>query len=99
LKSKEWISCKQYFNYECAYCGMTEEKHKELYKQQLHKEHAFPNGANDLSNCIPACKSCNSLKSNYEFIDWYNQENERFSEERIHMINRWLENDYKQFKR
>lgn len=74
---------------------MNEKYHKEIYNKQLHREHVHPLGANDLSNCIPACTSCNSTKSNQEFEDWYNKDNDRFTDERLHKINQWLENDYK----
>jgi hypothetical protein len=99
ISKEEWLRCKEYFNYSCAYCVLTEVEHKKTHGQQLHKEHVDCEGANDLSNCVPACKNCNSLKNISVFEDWYNQENEKFSEERLHKINRWLENDYKQFKR
>lgn len=98
LNNNEWKSCKNYFNYRCAYCGLSEEEHKQMYNQQLHKEHVYPKGNNDLSNCVPACKSCNSLKSNIEFEVWYKEGNERFSEERLHRITQWLESDYKIYK-
>lgn len=76
---------------------MTYEDHKETYNQDLHKEHVLNYGANDLSNCIPACKSCNSQKSDYEFDDWYNSDNERFTYDRLNKINSWLKNDFKLF--
>ena len=93
----EWERCKQYFNYKCAYCGMTEEEHYEKFKEQLHKEHFYNNGSNDLSNCIPSCKSCNSSKWKYEAEEWY-KNCEFFSQGRLNKIYQWLENDYKQYK-
>ncbi len=67
----------------------------ELKNFDLHKEHVNHNGANDLSNCVPACYSCNSKKWIYEFEDWYNEGNEIFSQYRLDKIYKWLSNDYK----
>jgi biotin synthase-like enzyme len=93
----EWQDCKQYFNYECAYCGMTEEEHKEKYKQQLHKEHVIYNGANDLSNCVPSCRTCNSEKHTTDWNLWYNENNPKYSQQRYDKITKWLECDYKKY--
>ncbi len=95
ISEQEWISCKDYFNYECAYCSMSEEEHKILHNQQLHKEHAVDEGANDLSNCIPACKICNSTKNNRDFDEWYTKSNSIYSEDRFNKIIKWLTEDYK----
>lgn len=94
ISEKEWNFCKEYFNNSCAYCGLTEEKHKLIYDQQLHKEHVDHNGANDLSNCVPACKSCNSSKHTFKLGDWYNHNNEHFNTENLERINNWLLKDY-----
>lgn len=95
ITEKEWIKCKEYFNNECAYCGISQEEHKEIHHQDLHKEHVFQSGTNDLSNCIPACKNCNSQKSNFEFENWFNEENVNFTYERLNKIIKWTEEDYK----
>lgn len=95
ITDNEWDSCKEYFNNSCAYCGMTEEVAKEKYGHVLHKEHVDHEGANDLSNCVPACKMCNSSKYTFPLNEWYNEENPDYSKERLNKIYRWLENDYK----
>lgn len=98
ISKKEWEDCKEYFNYQCAYCNLSESKHKELYKQQLHKEHVDKDGSNDLSNCVPACRSCNSSKSDWELEQWYREDNyqcDSYSEERLQKIHKWLNEDYK----
>lgn len=97
ISKKEWEDCKTYFNYSCAYCGVSETEHKKIHKQQLNREHVDHNGANDLSNCIPACRPCNSSKRQYSISEWYNDLNENFTYERLNKINQWLENDYKEF--
>lgn len=91
----EWEICREYFNFECGYCGISEIEAKEKYGQNLHKDHANPNGTNDISNCIPACKSCNSSKHDSELTDWYNSTNVNYTDERSLKIFKWLQGDYK----
>jgi hypothetical protein len=100
ISDDEWISCKQYFNNSCAYCGLHIDEHYkryagELKHNDLHKEHVDDAGANDLSNCVPSCHSCNSKKRTKVFDDWYNDSNQNYTKERYDRIVRWLENDYK----
>ncbi len=94
ITKRQWEICKAYFNYECAYCGITEKEAKKRYKQKLHKEHFDDNGANDLSNCVPACKSCNSSKWEHDANEWYNKQS-FYSEERLEKIIKWITEDYK----
>ncbi|MGG3722362.1 HNH endonuclease signature motif containing protein [Bacillus subtilis] len=91
----QWQKCKDYFNNKCAYCGLKIEDHKILFKgtyiqSDFHKEHVDHKGANDISNCIPACKSCNSSKHDFAFEEWYNSSNKNFSSERLLKIKEWL---------
>jgi 5-methylcytosine-specific restriction endonuclease McrA len=94
---KEWNACKNYFNNSCAYCSMTLEEHKIKYKEDLHKEHVIHNGENNLSNCIPSCKSCNSSKWEFTLEKWYNEKNGNYTIERLDKILKWLSDDYKKF--
>jgi len=96
IADEQFESCKKYFKYERCFCGMSEEEAIIKYKQRLHKEHADDDGANDLSNCIPACKGCNSSKWKFELKRWYLQQ-DFYSEERLQKINKWLNEDYKKF--
>jgi HNH endonuclease len=96
----EWSSCKEYFNNECAYCGLNIENHKKRYAGVLkqidfNREHVDDEGANDLSNCVPSCHSCNSKKRTQDFDHWYNDDNQNYTKERYGKIVKWLENDYK----
>lgn len=93
ISNKEWESCKEYFNHECAYCGMSEEDHRKIYKQQLHKEHVIHEGRNDLKNCVPSCKECNSKKNIFSFNSWYNEDNPKYSRERYLKIYHWIRFD------
>jgi hypothetical protein len=100
ISKKEWEDCKNYFNYRCAYCGIPIEEHYVKYrgKTQLgdfHRDHADDEGVNDLSNCIPACKICNVRKNYYSLDEWYNTNNDNYTNKRYLKISKWLENDYK----
>ena len=87
---EEWIDCKEFFNYECAFCGIIEEEAKLKYKNKLHKEHAINDGSNEIDNCVPACKSCNSSKRKNDWNIWYNENNPRFNQKRYDKIEEWL---------
>lgn len=96
ITSKEWESCLKYFNYSCAYCGMTLEEHLNKYKEKLHKEHVDDKGYNDIRNCVPACKRCNDKKWQHPFEEWY-REQSFFSEEKRNIIKSWITEDYKKY--
>lgn len=98
ITNEEWINCKNYFNNSCAYCGMTYDEHKLNYNQDLHKEHVEHNGSNQIDNCVPSCKSCNSEKHTYTLSEWYNKENPKFNEKRLQDIFNWIENGHKLIK-
>ncbi len=95
ISKAEWEECKKYFNYSCAYCGLSIDKHFYVYggklKQgDLHKEHVIHNGSDTIENCVPSCKNCNSKKHDKDFSDWYNSNNEYYSETRYNKINEWI---------
>ena len=99
ISKTEWENCKKYFNYECAYCGLSIREHYITYKGEIklgdfHKEHAIHNGENNLSNCIPSCKSCNDQKWVYDLDEWYNPGNIKFVQERYDKIIKWLMEDH-----
>jgi len=102
INDEEWKSCLRYFNNKCAYCGLKAEDHYNMYRgelrlESLQKEHVDHEGKNDLSNCVPACKSCNDRKWKFEFEEWYNKDNERYSQEKNDKIIKWINEDYKQY--
>jgi hypothetical protein len=94
ITKREWKNCKDYFNNSCAYCGMTEQEHKKLYGQDLHKDHVDPDGDNDLSNCVPSCKNCNSEKHTKNLENWYTPYNNKYSDYRYEIILNWIKSDY-----
>lgn len=103
ISKQEWENCQDYFNNSCAYCGLPIEEHfitrKGVTKLgSFHKEHVNHNGANDLSNCVPACKLCNSEKYTHTLEKWFNKNNIKFSEERLNKIHKWLNGDYKMYE-
>lgn len=102
ITEEQWVCCKNYFNNCCAYCGLPIEKHYIKYKGKLqkgdfHKEHVIHNGKNDLSNCVPSCKECNSSKNTKLLKDWYNPNNKNFDHKKLNKILKWLNKDYKKY--
>ena len=95
INIEEWDRCKIYFNNCCAYCNITEVESKKKYKQSLHKEHVSHNGSNGIDNCVPSCKGCNSQKWEFTLDEWYNKNNQKFTEERYNKILKWLNEDWK----
>lgn len=101
INLKEWKECKEYFNNECAYCGLPIEEHwvnikGEMKLGDFHKEHVIHNGENDLSNCVPACKECNCQKWQNLLENWYPKQ-EFYSEDKYKKVISWIANDYKNF--
>lgn len=104
ISKQEWIECKEYFNNSCAYCGLPIEEHYRKYRGivklgDLHKEHVNYDGKNDLSNCVPSCKVCNSLKHTFPLNGWYNKDNPVYTYERYHKIYLWIRYDYKDHRK
>lgn len=99
MSKQEWLNCKQYFGNTCAYCGLPLEEHWNMRKGKLIlfdfcKDHADYNGLRDLSNCIPACKSCNGHKWQSSIDEWYIESNLVYDKDRLDLINLWLESGY-----
>jgi len=97
ILDSEWYCCKNYFDFSCAYCGMSYSLHREMHNQDLHKDHFEPQGGNKLDNCVPACKSCNTSKNYFDFYKWYPNRCEGYTKEREQKILRWINKDYKLF--
>jgi len=102
ISQKEWDCCKGYFKNQdgescCAYCALTERENKERYNQQLHKEHVIHSGKDNLTNCVPSCKICNSEKHTASLNSWYNKSNHSYSRERYLKIYQWIRWDCKKY--
>lgn len=58
LSHEQWVEIQNVFNHCCAYCGKRAKGH-------LTQDHVVPlskGGAHDISNVVPACRSCNTRK-------------------------------------
>jgi 5-methylcytosine-specific restriction endonuclease McrA len=103
ITEEEWENCKKYFDYTCAYCGLPLSEHYKIYKEKLKhydfsKDHAIDRGANDLSNCVPSCSSCNSSKHTLNLDEWYDENNPVYISDRHDKIIKWLQADYSKFQ-
>ncbi len=94
ITEEEWVLCKMFFNYSCAYCGKPESIVGQEQGQRLHKEHFINDGENDITNCVPSCRSCNSNKRTHKFEDWYVEGNPIYSLRRLKKINEWFSRLY-----
>jgi hypothetical protein len=97
MTKQEWMDCKSYFNNSCAYCGISEQESKLKFNELLHKEHLYHEGRNDIKNCVPSCKECNSEKHEKTLNEWYNGNNQKYTYERYHKIYQWIRFDCKKF--
>lgn len=93
ISDEEWGYCRDYFDNSCAYCGMSWEQHLATYGQDLHKEHVVHDGKNNIKNCVPSCKICNSEKRSSTLNQWYNIENGKYDRVRYLRIYMWLRYD------
>jgi len=81
----DWQNCLKHFENKCAYCEV---------ETKLTQDHFIPvskNGSLSKENIIPACKFCNTSKSNKDFSLWYLKQN-FYSEKRIIKILNYIEN-------
>lgn len=96
ISEEEWRSCLSIFDYSCAYCSISEKDHLVIHGQVLHKEHSDPEGYNDLSNAIPACRRCNCGKHTSNMEEWYRKQ-DYFDKEMLSFIRWWLDEGHKEF--
>jgi len=83
----DWNKCKEYFNFECAYCGK---------KEKLTLDHYIPvskNGGLSINNSIPACRSCNSSKGAKLAGEWFHKQS-FYSKTREQVIIDYLNRNY-----
>lgn len=65
LTEEQWEFAQKYFDHQCCYCGSGGEMTKDHIKPLNH------GGTLTVDNIIPACRSCNSKKSDNEMMSWY----------------------------
>jgi hypothetical protein len=97
LTEYQWDACRLYFNYRCAYCDKTWEQNKLETKKDLHKEHFDFSGVNNLSNCLPSCRDCNSHKWEFPFEEWYTEDNPVYDLDRKQKLYKWINDDHKSY--
>lgn len=88
LTNNQWDETLKYFNYSCAYCGMSKEQSQIKYNEALNQDHIVPlseGGEFTKYNIIPACKGCNSSKHAKELVSWYSGY-EYYSSKRLEKI-------------
>lgn len=88
LTLDQWEEILKHYNSSCAYCGMAEATHLNRYGERLHQDHVVPlksGGPYSYDNIVPACKSCNSSKSDRELIKWY-ENYEHYDKDRLDRI-------------
>ncbi len=93
LTVEQWTNTKKYFNDSCAYCGISEQEHREKYEQVLHQEHIIPlskGGGYTKNNIIPSCHRCNASKGDGYLNDWYHTQ-EYYTNKRENKILEFIE--------
>jgi len=79
----DWFECVDYFEHKCAYCG------KEGDVVQDHIVPISKLGDHIKQNIVPACRKCNSQKSNHNMEEWYSKQ-AFFDDERYNKILEWI---------
>lgn len=73
LTRDQWLIILGVHQYKCAYCGI-DRKEARAKGFDLEIDHIIPItselASNDPSNIAPACKSCNSSKSDKDLLEW-----------------------------
>lgn len=68
---EDWLKLLQQHDNKCYYCGV--ELRNEEGKLMATRDHIVPlsrGGTDEISNIVPACKSCNGSKSNKLISEW-----------------------------
>ena len=68
-----WFALMREWGYRCAYCNAHRSEIRDpSRKMDLEIEHVVPMplGPNSPCNIVPACKCCNSSKSDSDLLDW-----------------------------
>lgn len=78
VSSKQWYGIMKEFGYACCYCGKTrKESRREGFDLEI--DHIIPltskHGFHQIENVAPACKQCNSSKSNEDLSMWLKNKN------------------------
>lgn len=86
---KEYKNTLHIFNNSCAYCGMSNTEHMDVFCEILHQDHIIPlskGGSYVVYNIIPACRSCNCSKKDKDLMDYYEYTNNFAQEEYLKIL-------------
>lgn len=70
---QQWIGIMSDWGYRCAYCNASRQEVRDVTrKMDLEMDHVvpLPHGPNTASNIVPACKPCNTSKSDNDLLAW-----------------------------
>jgi 5-methylcytosine-specific restriction endonuclease McrA len=75
FSAQQWYALMNSFGYRCAYCGRHRSEFRDkATRTDLEIDHIYPIGhpwaRNDESNIVPACKTCNTSKSDRDLLTW-----------------------------
>lgn len=73
ITRERWIEIMAEWGYSCAYCGRhRREVRNKLSRADLEMDHVvpIPIGPDDAANIVPACKRCNTSKSDNDLLQW-----------------------------
>jgi len=76
ISAGQWRELMKRYDYKCAYCGVERKMIRDpSRKMDLEMDHVVPlgQGRHTIENIVPACKSCNTSKSNNDLIEWANK--------------------------
>jgi hypothetical protein len=65
ISDRDWLRLLRWWDHSCAYCGAT--------PPHLHIDHVIPisrGGQHSLGNVLPACRTCNSSRSDRLLVEW-----------------------------
>lgn len=88
LTIEDWEGTLEFFDYSCAYCGVSQEE----LEYSLHQEHIIPvseGGGYTADNIIPSCKTCNLSKGAKELEEWY-KSRDYYDEEKMSKVTYWI---------
>ena len=84
---EQWKECMSFFNWQCAYSGIT------LSKETRSLDHIEPinkGGVNEIWNVVPMYRAYNSRKQDKDMLEWYTEQ-PYFSQDRLDKIYKWQE--------
>ena len=87
LTKEQWLEMMKFFNWHCAYSGIT------LTKDTRSIDHVVAlnkNGEHEVWNLVPMYRPYNSSKHDKDMLKWYKQQ-DFYSEERLAKIYEWQE--------